>query len=85
VSLAAVVSLAFAIGKGWEWGLLWWGVLNGALPVVALNVAFARRGRGTEAAAMRLLWIDLGSTAYIVLCGIAGAVLITGKRRSMHA
>jgi hypothetical protein len=34
---------------------------------------------------MRLLWIDLGSTAYIVLCGIAGAVLITGKRRSMRA
>jgi hypothetical protein len=111
VTLAAVVYVAFAIGKGWEWGLLWWGVLNGALPVVALNVAFARRGRRTEvaahwhhrrilysgmwlwagleagimAAAIGVLWIDLGLTAYIVLCGVAGAALITVKRRSMRA
>ena len=111
VNLAAVVYLALAFGTGWTWGLLWWGLLNGALPVAALKVAFARFGRRTHvssrwhrrrvlyscmwlwaglvsgvlAAAFDVLWIDLGVTAYEVLCGAAVAVLIPIKRRSMRA
>jgi hypothetical protein len=111
VTLASVVYVAFAVGKGWDWGLLWWGLLNGALPVVAFNVAFARLSRRTEdavrwhrrrvlysgmwlwagletgimATAFEKVWIDLGFTAYIVLCGVAGPVLIALKRRSMPA